>query len=378
MTDHPIERERRWLVRDYDRKYVFRTEVIHMHIQQGYFDVLGERSFRVRVIGLGEDKHAVITLKEGSGEIRTERELPIDLAAAELMLESTPYQIEKDRARFFDGWELDSFGGTLNGITLLEYEAHGDEPIPPLPAWIHDAIDVTDSLTNLHLARMAKEICGDANEHVSRYLEPKLSKIVLTGGPCSGKSTFMRDVVEKYGHLVHCVPEVASILIAQVGILPSMTDANHNDRFQQILYRVQRSFEEAAELQAIKDGKEVIILDRGTLDAVAYFNAETNDQRQALFSIATGISVSHELKRYMAVLYLAPPSREVYEAEGRNNAARSESYEQAIALAHRTHDAWHVRCEEPWSRWRFTIADGATWNEKRDAAFKILESHISH
>lgn len=371
----PIERERRWLVRDFDPNVLNHCK--SYEITQGYFEVQGERSCRIRLIRDDEGERAVTTVKEGTGEIRTERNEPLNLPAAHLLLETTSFCVEKRRHNI-DGWELDIFEGPLKGIVVLEYEAHSDEPIPSLPPWIHDAIDVTDSLTNLHLARMAKEISGDVNEHVSRYLEPKLPKIVLTGGPCSGKSTFMREVIEKYGHLVHCVPEVASILIAQVGILPSVTDEKHNARFQQILYRVQRSFEEAAELQAMKDGKQAIILDRGTLDAVAYFGGEDNMKRQALYTIATGISVSNELKRYMAVLYLAPPSREVYEAEGRNNAARSESYEQAMALAHRTRDAWHVHGEEPWSRWRFAIADGATWNEKRDAAFKILESHISH
>lgn len=373
MSDHPIERERRWIVRDYDPKALIDRK--QCQITQGYFEVLGERSCRIRLMRDSDGERAVVTVKEGTGEIRTEREEPENLVNARLMLEVTSYRVEK-RRYYINGWELDIFEGPLAGIVVLEYEAKGDEPIPPLPEWIYDAIDVTDSLTNLHLARMAKEISGDVNEHVSRYLEPRLPKIVLTGGPCSGKSTLMREIIEKYGDRVHCVPEVATILIAQVGIRPDINDEVHNARFQKILYRVQRSFEEAAELQAMKDGKCAIILDRGTLDAVAYFDGADNGKRQALYTIATGLSVSNELKRYMAVLYLSPPSREVYEVEARNNTARSESYEQAFALARRTHDAWHVRGEEPWSQWRFAIADGATWSEKRDAAFKILESHI--
>jgi len=53
---------------------------------------------------------------------------------------------------------------------MLEFEARGNEEIPPLPKWITDAIDVTDDLTNLHLARMAKEISALAIEQDPFFL----------------------------------------------------------------------------------------------------------------------------------------------------------------------------------------------------------------
>ncbi|MCX6714494.1 MAG: AAA family ATPase [Candidatus Uhrbacteria bacterium] len=366
-----IERERRWVVKKFDPLFLGRaTEV--QQIVQGYFDVLEDQSFRVRII---DDERAIVNLKTGTGEVRKEEEESASLRLARIMLSATSFRVEKTR-HVIDGWELDVFKGPLAGIVILEYEAHGDEPIPPLPSWIHDAIDVTDSLTNLHLARMAKEISGDVNEHVSRYLEPRLPKIVLTGGPCSGKSTLMREVIEKYGDRVHCVPEVASILIAQVGILPSATDEKHNARFQQILYRVQRSFEEAAELQAMKDGKQAIVLDRGTVDAVAYLHGEDNLKRQAHFTIATGLSVRAELNRYAQVICLAPPTRDVFETHRTNNPARSETYEQAVELGRRSHAAWHVTGYPEWNYVHFKQVDGKTWVAKRDAAFKILDFYI--
>lgn len=398
---YPIERERRWLVREYDLTMLSREdqqEIVlgSQEITQGYFEVLGERSFRVRLIKDCRGERAVVTSKEGSGEVRTEREEPIELPAARVMLDATSYQVQKRRhfvpnyEGSFGGspWELDEFEGSLKGIVLLEFEAKGDEPFPPLPPWIIDAIDVTDSLTNLHLARMAKEISnsvdaykeisGDVNEHVSRFLEPKLPKIVLTGGPCSGKSTLMREMMEKYGDRVHCVPEVATILIAQVGMLPSVTDEKHNAQFQQILYRVQRSFEEAAELQAIKDGKQAIVLDRGTIDAIAYLQGEDNLKRQANFTLATGLRVRSELDRYMQVIFLNPPSREVFEANRENNPARKETYAQMLELALRTSAAWSAPGYAEWRYIHLTNIDGETWDAKRDAAFKVLDNYVSY
>lgn len=371
MSDHPIERERRWLVKKFDRSVLEKASSKKL-IRQGYFDVLADQSFRVRLIGgLGKNDKidSVITLKKGSGEIREEIELPIDLAAAHVMLSVTPYQIGKIRY-VIDGFELDIFQDSLSGIVFLEYEVKGDEPILPLPEWIHDAVDVTDSLTNLHLARMAKEIDGDVSDHVALFLEPKLPKIVLTGGPCSGKSTLIREIQKTYGHLVHCVPEVATILMTQVGIHPDVHDEAHNARFQKILYRVQRSFEEAAELQALKDGKKAIILDRGTLDAIAYFDASTSEHRQALFEKTTGLSVSEELQRYALVLFLESPPPDVYQVMCQNNPARTETYDQAIALSERTRDAWIVTGQIVHLFFNFKSVAGSTWNEKREAAFR--------
>lgn len=374
MSDHLIERERRWIVRDYDPKVLIDRK--QCQITQGYFEVLGERSCRIRLIRDSEGERAVVTVKEGTGEIRTEREEPEKLVNARLMLEVTSYRVEK-RRYFIEGWELDIFEGPLAGIVVLEYEAKGDEPIPPLPEWIHDAIDVTDSLTNLHLARMAKEISGDVNEHVSRYLEPKLPKIVLTGGPCSGKSTLMREVIEKYGDRVHCVPEVATILIAQVGIRPDAKDEAHSARFQKILYRVQRSFEEAAELQAMKDGKKAIILDRGTADAIAYQSGVHDFDRVAQFEQMTGMSASHERKRYSCVLWLAPPSLAVYNKYCLNNPARKETYQKAFELGSSARMAWWSRADPQWSFNFLREIDGQTWETKRAAAFKVLDTLLS-
>jgi CYTH domain-containing protein/predicted ATPase len=368
----PVERERRWLVKEWLPTMLKKAKT--KKIVQGYFDILGDRSFRVRIV---DSKYAVVTLKKGSGEVRTEHELAIDIDAARVMLEATSFRVEKCRY-LIDGWELDIFEGSLSGIVILEYEARGDEPIPSLPSWIHRAIDVTDALTNLHLARMSKEIEDDAVGQVTRFLEPKLPKIVLTGGPCSGKSTLMREIQEKFGHFVHCVPEVATILVTQVGIRPDSEDEAHNGRFQKILYRVQRSFEEAAELQALKDGKKAIVLDRGTLDAVAYFNATTSEQRQALFEKTTGLSVFEELQRYALVLFLESPPSHVYQIMCQNNPARTETYDQAIALSERTRDAWIVTGQIVHLFFIFKSVAGSTWNEKREAAFKELMLFFLH
>jgi len=342
-----IERERRYLVRDFNPAVLSHPSKL---IHQGYFDVLGDQSFRVRVI---DGKQAVVTLKKGTGESREEDERSLNLDAAELMIGVTPYRVEK-RRRKIEGWDFDVFEGPLSGIVLAEYETSGDETAPALPPWITDAIDVTDSLTNLHLARLAREISGDATDAVRAHLAPRLPKVVLTGGPCSGKSALMAELSREYGAVLHCVPEVATILIAQVGISPSTPG------FQSVVYRVQRSFEEAAELQAIADGKRAVLLDRGTVDALAYMAGG-----EAEFLRLTGKTAASERSRYARVLCLAAPPRDVFEREKRNNPARSEEFDQAVERGTLVTDAWAPGGNTD-------IVDGNTWEEKLGCALRSL------
>ena len=383
----PIERERRWLVKGLSRAQ-FEAHlrgreanqvlddppmmgfpippVVIKHIVQGYFEVLGEQSFRVRIT---DGKKAVETLKIGSGESRVEREKKLSLAAAKVMLSATLYQVTKTRY-VIDGWELDFFEGPLTGIVILEYEAKGDEPIPSLPPWIEDATDVTDSLTNLHLARMAREFSSASTPvNLHAYLQPRLPKIVITGGPCSGKSTLMKEIATMYGLSVHLVPEVATILIAQLGLSPINGDAVSRAKFQSMVYRIQRAFEEAAEIQAIADGKKAIVLDRGTIDAIAYLK-DTEE-----FERIVGCDYATERNRYQRVLALGIPPKDVYDANARNNPARSETYEHALWLSVRTINAWQIPLDRK-SNSLFQLITGETWEEKRNAAFKALNRFL--
>lgn len=54
---------------------------------------------------------------------------------------------------------------------------------------------------------------------------PKLWKIVLTGGPCAGKTTALTNIMERFSKnmSVFCIPEMATITFrAGVAIRPDM------------------------------------------------------------------------------------------------------------------------------------------------------------
>lgn len=106
----------------------------------------------------------------------------------------------------------------------------------------------------------------------------KTHEIVLTGGPCGGKTTGLAYITEKLldrGVRVFTVPEVATEVI--LGGVRDMKDLYERDRGKYLavqkhmLWRYMRRIEEARELAGYFHGEpRVIISDRGALDMKPY------------------------------------------------------------------------------------------------------------
>ncbi len=355
------EIERRWMVKSVDPD-VMRYEA--RSIVQGYFEAARESSFRVRLI---DGRHAILAKKSGRGVERRETPNPIEYGLGEFILDAAPHKLRKKRRvieHYGRKWELDTFEGNLAGFMLLECECKTVEEVMQLtlPPWIKEAVEVTDSLTNYHLALLNSELEHVAPERpVREYLPQRLPRVVLTGGPCSGKSTVLREIKQRFGDRIHCVPEVATILIDQVGVKPPKNDPLGMARFQRTLIRVQEIFEDAAERQALSDGKQLMVLDRGMLDNAAYLNGGKDD-----FERTFGMRVNAALARYEAVLILRVPPPEVYERMSGNNPARSEDYVTAEQLSTRIQDAW---VDHPRQR---VIQNNNSMADKCEAAIQFL------
>jgi CYTH domain-containing protein/predicted ATPase len=323
------EDERRWLVTQIDPD-VQRSPSIH--IVQGWFD--GPGNLRVRIV---DDERAELTRKRGKGRSRIEEnpDEDVPLGLARYLLDSTQYRLSKRRF-LKDGWEIDFFEGPLAGLVLAEFEMESADQDVSLPPWIPKGIEVTDTLTNRHLARMAYDLANAASDKpVREYLEARVPRVVLTGGPCSGKSTVMDGLRRELRDVLQCVPEVATIIIDQVGAKPPVGDPIGMCAFQRTIYRVQCGFEKVSDRQARNDGKRALLLDRGTVDSAAYMERGHADLERVCMT-----TVEEEYGRYAGVVCLDVPPREVYDANKDNNPARYETYEQAAALGERIADAW--------------------------------------
>ena len=167
----------------------------------------------------------------------------------------------------------------------------------------------------------------------------EITKIVITGGPCAGKTTAMSWIQSnftKLGYTVLFVPETATELITG-GVAP--WTCGSNVAYQKCQMKLQlekeRIFAQGAETMPVE--KVLIVCDRGALDNKAYMT-------ELDFSCVLKELECNEVElrdNYDAVFHLvtaAKGAEKFYTTA--NNAARTESVEQAAALDDKLIAAW--------------------------------------
>lgn len=172
-------------------------------------------------------------------------------------------------------------------------------------------------------------------------------KIVLSGGPCSGKSVgknILTQLLEARGYHVFTVFEAATSLIVN-GIHPSSNISM--DDFQEFIIDMQLSTEKIFE-EVVKyhnPDKVIIFYDRGIMDGAAYV------ERKAFIQLLEkkGLTLADVMGRYDAVFHLvtaADGAEEFYswndpsKEDTGNNEARRESPEEARMKDRLTLNAW--------------------------------------
>ncbi len=167
----------------------------------------------------------------------------------------------------------------------------------------------------------------------------KITKIVITGGPCAGKSTAMswvQNAFTQMGYIVLFVSETATDLITG-GVAP--WTCGTNSAYQKCQLRLQldkeKVFEQAAKTM---DGEKVLIVcDRGALDNKTYMDGLEFAQVLEFF----GTNEIELRDNYDAVFHLvtaAKGAEEFYTTA--NNAARTETADEAAALDDKLIAAW--------------------------------------
>ena len=166
-----------------------------------------------------------------------------------------------------------------------------------------------------------------------------IQKIVITGGPCAGKSTAMswiRNAFTQRGYTVLIIPETATELITG-GVAPWTCGSNEEYQVCQVDLQLtkERLFVQAAESMAAE--KILIVCDRGILDNKAYM---TEDEFRAVQRALCGDEVEWR-DSYDAVFHLvtAANGAEAFYNTA-NNAARYESVTEAVELDERLISGW--------------------------------------
>lgn len=175
----------------------------------------------------------------------------------------------------------------------------------------------------------------------------KIVKIVLTGGPCAGKTTVLslleKEIAEKFPDwYLLVVPETASELILN-GIRP-FGGCLSLLRFQKYVLHKQLSKEKLYMEVAneLPYDNILIVCDRGLCDNIAYCENEECSAEDMFKRILkeTSISISEARDSYDGIIHLVTAAKGTNAYTTENNSARTETSEEAIDLDNRTLNAW--------------------------------------
>ena len=199
--------------------------------------------------------------------------------------------------------------------------------------------------------------------------QKKINKIVLTGGPCAGKTTalnWINNYFSERGYAVLFVPETATELISN-GVAPWTCKSNYDyQRYQIKLQKIKEEiFDSAA--RTMKNDKVLIVCDRGILDNKAYMSDSEFESLLEEFNT----NEIYERDSYDAVFHLVSAAKgkeSIYTLT--NNAARTESVEEAKALDDKIISSWTGHPH-------FRVIDNSTeFEEKLEKLLKEITSFL--
>lgn len=190
-----------------------------------------------------------------------------------------------------------------------------------------------------------------------------MKRIVLTGGPGSGKTAVAAALLRSHPHAFVVVPEAATQVYSRLNTRWDRLDLEGRRRVQRQIYQLQ--LEQEARLAAEAAGK-VVLLDRGTVDGAAYWPEGPENYWAEL-----GTTHAAELTRYDAVVWLQTCAAiGAYDGDA-SNACRHEDAEAAIARGEKVLGVWraHRRLVE--------VPAFATFEEKVRAVEGVLSRVFS-
>eukprot|EP00933_Yihiella_yeosuensis_P043132 TRINITY_DN37876_c0_g1_i2.p1 TRINITY_DN37876_c0_g1~~TRINITY_DN37876_c0_g1_i2.p1 ORF type:complete len:487 (+),score=72.78 TRINITY_DN37876_c0_g1_i2:108-1463(+) len=199
------------------------------------------------------------------------------------------------------------------------------------------ASSTDDATTARGMKRTLEERAESTPEDpIAKQRRQSQISIVLTGGPCSGKSSVLaliRDRLSKRGFQVVTVPEYATHFFANSdGFQGEWVATDKEKELQRVLLRYQIMQEDLfKDYAALNSKPSVLLLDRGCLDQKVFVSSE-DVWTSALTSCA--VTEKELLDRYDMVMHLATCAKvgEYEWGPGSNNPGRYHTPEEAAKL----------------------------------------------
>ncbi len=152
--------------------------------------------------------------------------------------------------------------------------------------------------------------------------------VVLTGGPCAGKTAALEMARRSFCEHVAVLPEAASIVFG--GGFPRHETLPGRRAAQRAIFHMQRQLET---LTTEEGAVAVALCDRGTVDGLAYWPGDPEQ-----YWLEVNATLEQEFGRYAAVIHLETPEPE--RGYNRDNALRIETAEEAKRLDRLISKAW--------------------------------------
>jgi len=190
--------------------------------------------------------------------------------------------------------------------------------------------------------QIQKEMIEHQSKHQKTGISTPVYRIVLTGGPCGGKSSAMAAISDRLmslGFRVFRVPEAATLLLTGTGLNPAKMDEQERTTFEGSMVKTKIALEDIFyQIAKASNHPSVIICDRGTMDTRAYMDDEN---WEVMLDEHGWNVVDLRDRRYDAVIHMvtaAIGAEKYYTTE--NNAARSENLNEARELDDKVLKAW--------------------------------------
>lgn len=180
-------------------------------------------------------------------------------------------------------------------------------------------------------------------------------KIAITGGPSGGKTTLIEALKKEFGQKVKVVPEAASILYK--GGFPRVKSYDGYFHAQKAIYETQKELEA---LRVKTNPEQLIVCDRGSLDALAYWP----DTEEHFYKVV-GTSRAFELARYQWIIHLDTATEPDYDT---SNPVRTEDFHEALLLNEKIKKSWEGHPQ------RFIITAENDFFSKMKKATSVIEA----
>ena len=262
------------------------------------------------------------------------------------------------------------------------------------------------------------DVSDDDHEYIKRRAAANVIKVVLTGGPCGGKSTALRrmkevlaseELTSHYPLNVFCAAECATMLVEGGYNFGRQPISKHSiQQRQAVIVKTQMAIEEAfvaeaelihrdfmeahdrtnnAKIQSKKNREaadaradhtgepsppwSIILCDRGTLDGRGFLDASRWQSLLAALQQSEGdICARYDLVLHFESVAGNPQKSISGMFTTENNKARRETPMEAAALDKRLNDAWSIHPR------RKVVEATESFDEKVDAAVGHIRALI--